>query len=67
MVGTSPKLGGSVMDPGISASSIILLDLGYPNSVALLSPDLKVKEKRMSGGGERSEKEKFTICCGWHL
>jgi len=47
------------MDPGIPASSIILLDLGYPNLVALLSPDLKVKEKRMSGGEERSEKEKF--------
>jgi hypothetical protein len=47
------------MDPEIPASSIILLDLGYPNLVALLSPDLKVKEKRMSGGGERSEKEKF--------
>ena len=55
------------MDPGIPASSIILLDLGYPNLVALLSPDLKVKEKRMSGVREGPEKEKFTICCGWHL
>ncbi len=55
------------MDPGIPASSIILLDLGYPNLAVLLSPDLKVKEKGMSGGRARSEKEKFTICCGWHL
>jgi hypothetical protein len=47
------------MDPGISASSIILLDLGYPNLVALLSPDLKVKEKRMSRVREGPEKEKF--------
>ncbi len=37
------------MDPGIPASSIILLDLGYPNLVALLSPDLKVKENECQG------------------
>jgi len=55
------------MDPGIPASSIILLDLGYLSLAVLLSPDLKVKEKGMSGAREGLEKEEFTIYCGWHL
>ena len=47
------------MDPEIPASSIILLDLGYPNLALLSKAQAKVKEKGISGGGERSEKEKF--------
>jgi len=52
------------MDPGIPASSIMLLDLGYLNLVLLLKAQSKVKEKGMSGVREGPEKEKFTICCG---
>ena len=56
------------MDPEITASRLIaVLVLGYPNLVVLLKPNSKVKEKGMSGAREGPEKEKFTICCGWHL
>jgi hypothetical protein len=63
-----PKLGGSVMDPGISASRLMaVLVLGYLSLAVLLRFKSKVKEKGMSGGREGPEKEKSTRCCGWHL